>query len=406
MATGPSGTASDVQRHSNTIEEANLRKSFMASKPVYVVGIGTQRYQPLSNTSYVELGLTATRRAVADAGIPWSAVETSYVGSALLPLAPGRPMLRHMGTTGLAITHVENASATGSGAFRQACLDVVSGAADVSIAIGVDKPRARERAEQTTGIETPAEEYIVPFTHFAMLTNRYCELHGVGPEDIARVAVKNHRNGALNPFAQRQKVRTLEEIMAGKIVSGSVTSLQCCPVGEGAAAVIVASEEGIREFGIDAGRVVRVSASVLKSQGLYEDASRFDAKLTRETAIAAFADAGRRPEDIDLVELHDAFAIEELDFLEEMGFAAEGQAVHALKEGQYDIGGRCAVNASGGLIAMGHPIGPTGIGHINEIVLQLRGEAGAARQHPDARIGLAHMAGVGPICYIHILERP
>lgn len=379
--------------------------SFDACPPVYVVGVGMHRYQRASETPYVALGLTAVREAVADAQIAWDNVQTAYVGSALLPLAPGRPMLRHMGTTGLGITHVENASATGSAAFRQACIDVIAGVADVSIAIGVDKPRPRERAERATGIVDLAEDYIVPFTHFALLASRYAERFGVSAEDIALVAVKNHRNGALNPNAQRQQERSLSEIMGGKIISGTMTALQCCPVGEGAAATIVASEQAVKRLGIDAGRAIRVAASAFRSQGLYDDASRFDACLTRDTTMDALAAAKRRPEDLDLIELHDAFAIEELEYLEVMDVCREGHAVAELKSGAFDIGGRCAVNASGGLIAMGHPIGPTGLGQINEIVRQLRHEA-SGRQQPDARIGLAHMVGVGAISYVHILERP
>jgi acetyl-CoA acetyltransferase len=120
--------------------------------------------------------------------------------------------------------------------------------------------------------------------------------------------------------------------------------------------------------------------------------------------VIAFAEAGLTPADVDVVELHDAFTVEEVEYLEAMGFAPDGRAVPLLKEGAFDIGGRCAVSPSGGLIAMGHPIGPTGVGQIGEITRQLRGEAGA-RQQPGARVGLAHMVGVGAVCYVHLLAR-
>ncbi|HWF75745.1 MAG TPA: thiolase family protein, partial [Caulobacteraceae bacterium] len=144
--------------------------------------------------------------------------------------------------------------------------------------------------------------------------------------------------------------------------------------------------------------------SAARSQRVYEDATRYDATLTEETATIAFRDAGLKPSDIDVVELHDAFTVEEVEYLEAMGFAPDGEAVPMLKEGQFDIGGRCAVSASGGLIAMGHPIGPTGVGQLAEITRQLRGEAGA-RQHAGARRGLAHMVGVGAVCYVHLLAK-
>lgn len=382
-----------------------MSRNLKDMRPVHVIGIGWHRYQFASETPYVELGLTAVRAALADAGIPWPAVQTAYVAKALLPMAPGRAMLRHLGATGLEILHVEDASASGSAAFRHACLEVASGASDVLLAMGVDKPARVALAERSTGIPSLADDAIAPFTHFAMLADQYAHRAGATVEDIALVAVKNHRNGSLNPNAQHQKARTLAEIMGGKAISGAFTSLQCTPVGEGAAAVILASDDGIRALGVDPARAIQVVASVGRSQRVYEDATRFDALLTGETAGLAFAQSGLTAADLDVVELHDAFTVEELEYVEAMGLCAEGDAVRQLKAGAFDIGGRCAVNPSGGLIAMGHPIGPTGIGQIGEIVLQLRGEAGA-RQQPGARTGLAHMVGIGAVCYVHILQRP
>lgn len=374
-------------------------------RPVYVVGIGFHRYQFLSETSYVALGLTAVREALADARLQWPAVESAHVARALLPMAAGRPMLRHLGATGIPITHVENASASGSAAVRQAAIEVAAGISDVVLAVGVDKPARVQRAEELTGLPHLANDAISPAMHFALLADRYVRQWGVPFEDIALVAVKNHRNGAKNPYAQHQKERTLGDILGGKPIAGGFTSLQCTPVGEGAAAVILASEEGIRRFGVDAGRAIRIASSAARSQRVYEDAARHDALMTAETVAAALADAQLTAEQLDVIELHDAFTIEELDYLEAIGVCGEGKAVSLLKDGAFDIGGRVAVSPSGGLIAMGHPIGPTGIGQIGEIVRQLRHEAGP-RQQPGARHGLAHMVGLGAVCYAHILARP
>jgi acetyl-CoA acetyltransferase len=373
-------------------------------RPAYVAGIGFHRYQFASETPYVELGLTAVRAALADAGLAWPAVESAYVANALLPMAPGRAMLRHLGATGIPIVHVENASASGSAAFRHAVMEVASGLADIVLVVGVDKPMPVGRAEALARIGSLADDAIAPFTHFALLADAYAAKSGAKVEDIALVALKNHRNGSKNPFAQHQKERTLDEILNGKKIAGGFTSLQCTPVGEGAAAVIVASEAGLKRHGLGLERAVRVAGSAGRSQRVYDDATRYDAMLTEETAAIAFRDAGLTPADIDVVELHDAFTVEEVEYLEAMGFAPDGQAVPMLKEGAFDIGGRCAVSPSGGLISMGHPIGPTGVGQIAEITRQLRGEAGP-RQHPGARRGLAHMVGVGAVCYVHLLER-
>jgi len=380
-----------------------MAKTLADLRPVYVVGIGWHRYQEMSGTTYVALGLQAIRQALADAGVAWDEVESSYVGTALLGMACGRPMLRHLGASGNSIVHIENASASGSTAFRHACIEVASGMSDVALAVGVDKPAKSERGERQAGIPQLAADAIVPFTHFALLTNGYMNAHGVSIEDIARVAVKNHGNGAKNPNAHRQRARSLEDVMAGRRVSGELTTLQCCPVGEGAAAVIVASEEGIRRLGIDASRAVRVTSSVARSERVYPAGTGFDAELTRETCALALEQAGLKPSQLDIVELHDAFTVEELHYVEAMGICPPGQSVHMLKEGALDIGGKVAVNPSGGLIAMGHPIGPTGVGQIGEIAMQLRQEAGD-RQHKGAKTGLAHMVGVGAVCYVHTLQ--
>jgi acetyl-CoA acetyltransferase len=371
-------------------------------RPVYVVGIGLHPYQRPSDGTYVELGLRAVREALADAGISWKAVESAYVGNAILGMAPGRPMLRHLGATGLSITHVENASATGSSAVRQACLEVASGIQDVALALGVDKIGPGLMNLSPDGTEPLAD--LLPVDHFALLTRDYMNRHRISAEDVAGVAVKNHGNGARNPCAHYRKMRTLEEVMSGPI-SGALTRLQCCPLGEGAAAVLLASEEGMNRLGINRSRAVRVAASVSGSERVYAPAKSVIVELTRETARQAFDEASIGPGDLDVLELHDAFAVEELLYTEAIGLCGEGQGAAYLVKGRSAIGGECAVSPSGGLLAMGHPFGPTGVGQIVEITRQLRGEAGP-RQQPNARLGMAHMVGLGQVCLIHILQGP
>ena len=379
-------------------------KTLIDLRPVYVVGIGLHRYQRLSETTYVDLGLTAVREALADATIQWSDVQSVYTGTAFIGMAASRPMLRHLGASGISMAQVENASASGSTAFRQACLEVASGISDVALAVGVDKPGPIAGAPGKTNIRDLVGARVVPFTHFALLANEYMNRNHVTAEQIALVAVKNNRNGARNPYAQRQKAVTLEEVMAGPAISGALTRLQCCPVGEGAAAVIVASEDAIAQRGIDRNRAVRAVASVTRTERVYREAKNFDAELTGETVARAYHEAGITARDLDVLELHDAFTIEELLYLEAMGLCPPGEGARMIESGAADIGGQCAVSASGGLLAMGHPIGPTGVGQIAEITRQLRGEAGE-RQQPNPRIGLAHMVGVGAVCVVHILRR-
>jgi len=380
-----------------------MAKLLSELRPVYVIGVGLHPYQKPSEATYVTLGLHAVRAALADAGIEWPAVESAFHATCLLGMSPTRTMLRHLGATGIPMQQVENASASGSTAFRNAVHDVASGLSDISLALGVDKPAPFSLGSSKNGLDSLERDRVAAFTHFALLAQTYGAESGATAEDFARVAVKNHGNGARNPFAQRQQARTLEEILGAPPVAGFLTPLQCCPVGEGAAAVIVASADALRKHGVDPRRCPRVLSSTMRSERVYEPASGFDAALTEETMTQAFADSGLKPQDLDVVELHDAFSVEELLYVERMGLCGRGEAPRELRDGAFDIGGRVAVSPSGGLLAMGHPLGPTGLGQVAEITTQLRGEAGP-RQHTGARVGLAHMVGVGAVCVVHTLR--
>jgi acetyl-CoA acetyltransferase len=381
-----------------------MRRRLADLRPVHVVGVGLHPYQRPSDTRYTALGVHAVRAALDDAGLVWPAVDAAYTGTATTSMALSRLMYRHLGSTGIPMTQVENASASGSTAFRLAYLEVAAGLADVAIAVGVDKPLTFSSPLRAAGVRDLSGTRIAPVTHFALLANRYLHDHGVAVDALAQVAVKNSCNAARNPNAQRQKARTLDEVLAPPEISGPLTRLQCCPIGEGAAAAIVASEDAITSFGIDPTRAVRVLATAARSE-TPPGGENADVALTRATTAEALADAGLAPGDLDVVELHDAFTIEELLYVEAMGLAAPGQAPVELAAGAFDIGGRVAVNPSGGLLAMGHPIGPTGVGQICEITTQLRGEA-SDRQHPGARYGLAHMVGIGAVCVVHVLGTP
>jgi acetyl-CoA acetyltransferase len=369
---------------------------------VFVAGIGLHPYQFPTDTPYTHLGLTAVRQALADAGIGWKEVQSAYVGTTSIGMAAGRVMLRHLGSTGLTVTQVENASASGSFAFRQACMEIASGVSDVVLALGVDKHGDGRRAANKDGLERLSETATIPAVKFGLVARSYLREHGLSVESMARVAVKNHGNASKNPYAQFRKPRTLEQVLASPKVVGDLTVQQCCPRGEGAAAAILISGLVLKRLGVDPRRCVRVLASAANSERseLVYGTSMTD--LVRSSSHAAFEQAGVGPNDLDLVELHDAFSVEELIYSEAMGICAPGEGAAYLERGDSQIGGKCAINASGGLIGMGHPLGPTGIGQITEITRQLRGEA-TGRQHQGARLGLAHMIGLGSVSIAHVL---
>ncbi|WP_228895803.1 thiolase family protein [Acidovorax sp. Leaf73] len=374
-----------------------------ANGGVFIAGIGLHPYQFPTETPYTELGLTAVRAALADSGLAWDRVQSAYVGTTSIGMAAGRVMLRHLGSTGLAVTQVENASASGSFAFRQACMEVATGMSDVVLAVGVDKHGDGRRAANKDGLERLSETATIPAAKFAMMARTYLRERGASVEEMANVAVKNHGNAARNPFAQFRKPRTLEQVLASPRVVGDLTVQQCCPRGEGAAAVMVVSGNAIRKLGLDARRCVRVKASVAGSERPEAQYGDSAVELVRTSAQAAFDQAGIAPKELDLLELHDAFSVEELLYSEAIGVCDSGEGARYLARGDSQIGGRCAINASGGLIGMGHPLGPTGIGQLAEITRQLRGEA-EGRQHRNARWGMAHMIGLGSVSVAHVLS--
>lgn len=372
---------------------------------VYVAGIGMHPYQFPSDTPYTHLGLVAVRAALGDAGLSWSQVQSAYVGTTSIGMATGRVMLRHLGATGLAVTQVENASASGSFAFRQACMEIASGISDVALAVGVDKHGDGRRAADKEGLARLSETATIPAVKFAMMARTYLRERGADAASMAKVAVKNHGNASLNPFAQYRKPRTLEQVLASPKVAGDLTVQQCCPRGEGAAAALLVSGRALRRLGLDPARCVRVRASAACSETEETAYGAAEVDLVRVSAQAALAQAAISAQTLDLLELHDAFSVEELLYSEAIGVCEPGEGAAYLERGDSRIGGRCAINASGGLIGMGHPLGPTGIGQIAEITRQLRGEAGE-RQHTLARWGMAHMIGLGSVAIAHVLSAP
>lgn len=379
----------------------------LKERPVYIVGIGLHKYQFPSETPYVTLGLTAVREALVDAGLRFDQIGSAVVGSAALGMAAGRVMLRHLGSTGLEVAQVENASASGSTALRMAALQVAAGEHELVLAVGVDKFGDGRRAVMKDGLAPLSPTANIPLVKFALLARRCMKDYGLTVQDLAAVAVKNHGNAALNPYAQFRKPRTLEQVLNSPRIAGDLTGLQCTPRGEGAAALVLTSESGLKRLGLDRRRAVRVLSSVSVSERLADDAPAgvpAMVEMVRASSAAALEAAGVGARDLDLVELHDAFSVEELVYSEAIGVCERGEGAHYLRRGAAHIGGECAINASGGLIGMGHPLGPTGIGQVAEITRQLRGEA-TGRQHPQARLGLAHMVGLGSVAVAHVLQK-
>lgn len=378
-------------------------------RDVAVLGVGMYRFGMWDVPNAVmarEAGLAALR----DANLSFRDVQAAYVGHIFAPVMSAVRVMKEFGLTGLPVQHVENASATGSAAFREACLQVAAGTYDIVMVLGFDKMTTMiQQSTQGTAPEN-MEDAILPAAFFALWATRRMHERGMKAEHLAKIAAKNWNNGALNPMAQRQPQETMtpERVLRSRMVAWPLTTMMSCPMGDGAACAIVGRAELAKKLQPDR-PVVRVVASALQTEKyarghLFMGPVVGPAQMTVDTATQAYNEAGIGPEDLDLVQVHDAFAIEELEYYELLGLCKPGEAEKCIDEGDFELHGRLPVSTDGGLIARGHPGGPTGLAQIWETTLQLRGEAGR-RQVDGARIGLCHMMGGGSVCVIHILQR-
>jgi acetyl-CoA acetyltransferase len=376
---------------------------------VSVIGVGMVPFGKHNDKTLADLGWPAVKAALKDANVPPARIEAAYCGTALGGMMAGQRILGRIGLTGIPVANIENACSSSSTALRQGVMAIRSGEYDVVLVIGVEKltkfgggtlPLEEEDWEVTQGLVMPAL--------YAMRAQRYMHDFNLTKEQLARVAVKNRGNGVLNPDAQMRKPVTLEQVLESRPVADPFTLLQCCPTGDGAAAIVLCASSIAKEFRSDP---VQVLASDLTS-GKFVPGFRdmTTPEITTRGAAEAYEEAGVGPKDINVAEVHDAFTIAELIYYESFGFCPRGEAGAFLDSGATAINGRVAVNPSGGLLAKGHPIGATGAAQVVEVVRQLRGEAGP-RQVEGAKVGLTHATGGGisgfdhGACSIHIFAR-
>ncbi len=373
--------------------------------PVYVAGVSMLRFGRYPDKDVARLGAEAALGALRDAGLTMKDVGLLAAGCLFQANAMvGQRILQQIGQTGIPVINVANACATGSTAFRTAVTAVASGECDVAMAVGVEqmgKMGLLTGGGGGSGIRTEGVigSMLMPAV-FGQAGMEHMRKYGTTQEQFAKVAVKNHKHSTRNPLSQYQVETPLEAVLKARVVAYPNTLYMCCPTGDGAAAAVVVSAARARQLGAK----VRVLASVLTSDPYTErDHTLPDVNtLTRNAARLAWERAGVGPEDLDLVELHDCFATAELLHYENLGLCGEGEAGRLIDEGATEHGGRIPVNVSGGLLSKGHPLGATGVANIFEVTQHLRGAAGA-RQVEGAKIGLAHVIGLGSACTINVL---
>lgn len=386
---------------------------------VWIAGVGMTTFGIHDELSNHDLARWAVRSALSDAGAQLDSIDAAFFGTAAhgflerQAMVSGQIALRSMGFQSIPVYNVENACATGASALSLAVTQVRAGEADVALAVGAEKmhvgdpdrtmalfdtaydvsdPRALVRTLKELGGDVEDENLgrrSIFMDIYAALARNHMRLHGTTQRQLAAVAAKNHAHAADNARAYFRRTMTIADVLRARKLAHPLTVPMCAPVTDGAAAVVVCNDAGLRR--LDADRPVEVLAAVIGS-GSDHEVTSFDGHITRQVAARAYERAGVGPEDVDVAEVHDATAFGEVLQTETLGLVPPGEGGPAAWRGETTLGGRIPVNPSGGLQSKGHPLAATGLGQVFELTEQLRGEAGS-RQVPRARIALAENGG-------------
>jgi acetyl-CoA C-acetyltransferase len=382
---------------------------------VAIVGIGHSKFGRRTDVNVGELAFESIKQAIEDAGVDRGDIKNVVLGSMggwYEEALPAVVVDEYAGLSGAGTMRVEAACASGSAALKAAYNSVLSGDGDVAMAVGVEK---MTEVDTSTSVELigRAGSYTWEFENYGMTFPAYYALYAVAhmnkfgttEEDMSRVAVKAHHYGAMNPLAQFQKEITLEKAMGSQVIAWPLKLYDACPLTDGSAAVVLASEDVAKKL-TDTPVWIRGVGYSSDTANVSRRSDYVGLKASVEAAKRAYGTAKVTPQDIDVATAHDCFTIAELMAYEDLGFCKKGDAAKMIREGQTELGGKIPVNLDGGLKAKGHPIGATGVSMAVEITKQLRGEAGKHQAPIKNGIGLVHnVGGTGHYAYVTILSR-
>jgi acetyl-CoA C-acetyltransferase len=384
-------------------------------RKVAIVGIGHSKFGRRTDVDIAELAFESIKAAMQDAKVEKKQIESVTLGSAggwYEESLPAVVVNEYAGFHNIPTMRVEAACASGSAAVRNAYLTVASGESEIAMAVGLEK---MTEVDTLTSVELMgrAGSYLWEFENYGMTFPAYYALYAVAhmnrfgttQEDLARIAVKAHHYGAMNPLAQFQKEITVEKAMGSQMVSWPLKLYDACPITDGSATVILASEETARKL--------TDTPIWIKGMGISSDSANLSKRddyvglgATVDAARKAYAASKLTPQDFDVATCHDCFTIAELMAYEDLGFCAKGDGAKMVRDGETEIGGRIPVNVDGGLKAKGHPVGATGVSMMVEVSKQLRGEAGSRQVPLKKGNGLVHnVGGTGHYCYVTVLSR-
>ncbi len=388
----------------------------------YVAGVGMTPFGKFLDKGLKSIGGEAVTLALKDAGVDPKEIQAAWVGNAAAGLVTGQEcirgqvVLRPVGIGQIPIINVENACASSSTAFNQACAMVTAGLYDIVLAVGVEKlhdldkrksfsafsgavdveamaeimanlKKNAEASGATKASGGAGENRSMFMDIYASAARSHMEAYGTTVEQFAGVSAKNSFHGSMNDRAQFREALTIEDVLASPMIAEPLTRPMCSPIGDGAAAVVIVSEKKKNELGL--GHAVKVLSSALHSGWARQPGEAGVAEYATETA---YRETGLGPEDLDVIELHDASAPAEIMAYESLQICGKGEGGKLISDGTTRLGGRLPVNTSGGLLRKGHPVGATGVAQIVELTEQLQGRSGK-RQVEGARIGLAHNGG-------------
>ncbi|MGB9498382.1 MAG: thiolase domain-containing protein [Dissulfuribacterales bacterium] len=383
---------------------------------VSIIGIGSTRFGVNENDTLKSMAINACLEALNDAGVGQEEIGAFYVGNFISGFLAGQATIAPqiadlLGLPkNIAATTVEGACSSGGIAVRQGMLLIAAGMTDFVLAVGVEKMTHASTAKNTEGLalgmDHESSEGKTGLTFpgfFALIARRHMYEFGTTPDHLASVSVKSRENAKHSPRARFKKAVTLEEIRSSKLISDPLRLFDCCPIADGAAAVILCPTEIARNYSSHPIEIIG-SSQTTGYNSLYNTPSATTLDATVIAGSQAYAMAGVKPEDIDVVELHDCFTIAEIVDSEDLGLFPKGKGGFAVADGRTRVDGKIPINPSGGLLAKGHPVGATGVGQIYEIVRQLRGTH--ENQVKDAEIGLTHNLGAtGQVATVHIFRR-
>ena len=389
---------------------------------VYVVGVGMVPFaKPSASKTYPEMASGAVRLALQDAGLAYADIQQAYVGYVYGDSTAGQRALYEVGMSGIPVVNVNNNCSTGSTALFLARQAVEMGAVECALALGFeqmspgalgthfnDRPSPFERFDQSTELLVGHAEVPLALRYFGGAGLAHMQEYGTPLETFAKIRAKASRHAANNPLAIFRTVVTTEEVLASPMIwPGVLTRLMACPPTCGAAAAIVCTEAFASRHGLDRSVRIRAQAMTTDKPIAFEAQDMREVvgfSMTQDAARAVYDAAGIGPEDVDVIELHDCFAQNELLTYEALGLCGKGEARKFIDDGDNTYGGQVVTNPSGGLLSKGHPLGATGLAQCTELVQQLRGTADK-RQVPEARLALQHNLGLGGACVVTLYEK-